>query len=243
MSIGKAANDNMPPVKFRRPEQLGPWLMSSETASESGSRFFFDGIECSKGHVARKTLDGRCTDCASERSRKAYWANAEDKREKARLAHHENRDANLIRIKEYGQREWDRIRVRRLAYNEINRDHRVEQSRLWYDENKAWAIEYRKERSELYAVHARNRRALIRGNGGTHTEEDIERILQDQKCRCAECGISIKDRATRHVDHIMPISLGGSNDPYNLQILCAFCNLSKGASHPFDFARRQGRLL
>jgi hypothetical protein len=30
-----------------------------------------------------------------------------------------------------------------------------------------------------------------------------------------------------HIDHIRPVSLGGSNDPSNLQLLCARCNLSK----------------
>ncbi|MGO9838526.1 MAG: HNH endonuclease [Polyangiaceae bacterium] len=32
-----------------------------------------------------------------------------------------------------------------------------------------------------------------------------------------------------HVDHIVPLDLGGTNDPTNLQLLCAACNLVKGA--------------
>jgi hypothetical protein len=30
-----------------------------------------------------------------------------------------------------------------------------------------------------------------------------------------------------HIDHVRPVSLGGSDDPSNLQLLCARCNLSK----------------
>ena len=32
-----------------------------------------------------------------------------------------------------------------------------------------------------------------------------------------------------HIDHIEPVAHGGSNDPENLTVACAPCNLSKGA--------------
>lgn len=32
-----------------------------------------------------------------------------------------------------------------------------------------------------------------------------------------------------HIDHIDPVALGGSNEPENLTVACARCNLSKGA--------------
>jgi len=78
---------------------------------------------------------------------------------------------------------------------------------------------------------------------GVHKPEDITEILKRQKFKCAECGVSVKDKKNRHVDHIMPLALGGSNWPTNLQILCPPCNLSKSAKHPIDFAQRKGRLL
>jgi len=40
-----------------------------------------------------------------------------------------------------------------------------------------------------------------------------------------------------HVDHIKPLSKGGDNAPWNLQILCRDCNFIK-ASHEFE-ARKQ----
>lgn len=47
-----------------------------------------------------------------------------------------------------------------------------------------------------------------------------------EKCnnKCANCGSEID----LHIDHITPLSLNGSNELENLQILCKECNLSKG---------------
>ncbi|WP_083222519.1 DUF1376 domain-containing protein [Ensifer sp. LC163] len=44
--------------------------------------------------------------------------------------------------------------------------------------------------------------------------------------RCRYCGTT---EGPFHVDHILPVALGGSNDPENLTVACRDCNLSKGA--------------
>jgi 5-methylcytosine-specific restriction endonuclease McrA len=43
---------------------------------------------------------------------------------------------------------------------------------------------------------------------------------------------------TYHVDHVVPISKGGSNDPSNLVVACAPCNLRKNDKLPHEFAGR-----
>ena len=57
-------------------------------------------------------------------------------------------------------------------------------------------------------------------------------LVYRDKGRCAIClcdisGIMVtgKDYA---IDHMVPINLGGTNDPTNLQLLCEGCNSSKG---------------
>lgn len=45
--------------------------------------------------------------------------------------------------------------------------------------------------------------------------------------RCQICGATVEDGAKLHVDHILPVSKGGTNDIRNLQILCEKCNLGK----------------
>ena len=46
--------------------------------------------------------------------------------------------------------------------------------------------------------------------------------------RCAICHRTQKEAgATHQIDHILPYSLGGTDEIYNLQLLCQDCNLKK----------------
>jgi len=49
-------------------------------------------------------------------------------------------------------------------------------------------------------------------------------LIKRDGARCINCG-ETKDL---HIDHCVPMAAGGSDNPYNLQILCRACNLSKG---------------
>ena len=64
-------------------------------------------------------------------------------------------------------------------------------------------------------------------------------LFDSQLGRCANpyCGVSLKDGC--HVDHIMPVALGGDNDLRNLQFLCPDCNFRKNKLHPEDWERQE----
>lgn len=53
-------------------------------------------------------------------------------------------------------------------------------------------------------------------------------ILRRNGFRCGYCGHGPGDGATLHVDHIMPVSRGGTNHPDNLIAACFDCNIGKG---------------
>lgn len=60
------------------------------------------------------------------------------------------------------------------------------------------------------------------------------KVLARDSYRCRHCGISTALGAVLHVDHIIPISKGGTSNPGNLQTLCQDCNLGKSNRLPSD---------
>jgi 5-methylcytosine-specific restriction endonuclease McrA len=51
-------------------------------------------------------------------------------------------------------------------------------------------------------------------------------VMERDKYRCSLCGTSNLDMQL-HVDHIIPVDMGGSDELDNLTTLCKDCNLSK----------------
>lgn len=55
-------------------------------------------------------------------------------------------------------------------------------------------------------------------------------VLLKAKFRCQCCGVSAS-QARLEIDHIKPVSKGGTNAAKNLQVLCMKCNRGKAAKH------------
>ena len=89
--------------------------------------------------------------------------------------------------------------------------------------------------------HRDNRRAAKKGAPGRIAKGRVEQLLRLQRGRCPVC--KKKFGRTYHLDHIYPLSRGGEHHALNIQLLCASCNLSKGANDPLVFMRRRGFLL
>jgi hypothetical protein len=58
------------------------------------------------------------------------------------------------------------------------------------------------------------------------------RIMDRDGRRCRVCGRGAPryGKLTLHVDHIVPVSRGGTNDDENLRVLCSECNLGRSDS-------------
>ena len=195
--------------------------MTRAEARAQGLKRYFTGQPCARGHVAERFVAGnKCHSCAAEDT--AKWRSNNQELWKA-----SNRAS-----KQRHQRKYNALQ--REAYKADPEPFR-----------QAWARYY--ERAKPYhlaraseAGHAR--RAIEKGCGGRHTASDLRNILKAQGHRCGYCRCDLR-KTEKNIDHIVPLARGGSNDRTNLQYLCAFCNKSKGAKDPIDFARERGLLV
>jgi len=103
------------------------------------------------------------------------------------------------------------------------------------ESNRKWAVSH----PEKVAQRGRNRRARELGAEGHHTPADVTRIFDQQIGKCAGCGAAITKtgKGKYHIDHVMPLCRGGSNNPDNLQLLCPPCNHRKNDKHPDEWRK------
>lgn len=206
-------------------------VISREDARALGLKRYFTGVPCVKGHVSeRRTLSGVCVEC------KRIWVEKYFARPGAKERHKVAVDARYQRHKED-------VNARAIAWRKRNPEKARVSNRkaVKSDNHKKATIRWRKNHPDMVRASDRTKRAKRKKAEGRHTAEDVLNILRQQKYRCANCAVSVKDRY--HVDHVMPLVKGGSNWPDNLQILCPTCNNKKHSKDPIQWANENGRLL
>lgn len=102
------------------------------------------------------------------------------------------------------------------------------------EEAVATTRQWRKDHPGAQRALKHHRRARKLAAPGTHTAADVAAQYKRQKGRCYWC--KAKTGISYHIDHVIPLALGGSDGPENIVIACPHCNCSKSAEHPMDFA-------
>ena len=223
----------------------GP-VVTRDEAKAAGVKRYFSARPCSKGHIAERYVStNQCLPClkgwtSSWLQENADWVKARSQRYVGRY-----KDT---------QRAWiERNKEARSAYNRAfaKRYAKLYPERVaancarWWARHPEMLQTYKKkyvaENPSYYAVARAKRKARKQSVDGAFSSKDVASLLKKQKGKCASCfHITIKKY---HVDHKMPLCLGGSNGPENIQILCPTCNMRKGGRHPDVWARKNGRLL
>lgn len=232
----------------------GPVVTRAE-ALAAGMPRFFTGMPCRRQHVSqRMTKNEGCYHCAAEwkaanrdrlnaaerearvrepeayRARIARYVSSEKGQEKRRAYYQANAETIRQRTREWAGQNPDLARENRQAWYFANKEAAKQRTRDWNAAN-----------PEAARARSRNYRARQHAAEGCHSAADVAELFAKQGGRCIYCRKRLGD--SYHVDHIQPLSKGGSNWPSNLQLACAACNNRKRATDPIAFAQRLGRLL
>lgn len=232
-------------------------IISRKEAREKGMSLFFTGRACKNGHIEkRRVSNSNCLLCEKKQNHDYYYENIEYHKERSRRWREENpdkiaqqRERASIRRASLSSQKPKRIKTcpKELDRRRYIRDKekRLAQGKEYYERNKdrikIYKAKWHAENQEKVRASRWRRKSLKKQADGWFTGKDIERLFQAQKGKCIECKICIK--GGYDIDHIMPLYLGGSNYPSNLQLLCSKCNRKKSYKDPIEWANENGRLL
>ena len=179
----------------------------------------------------RRSKDGRgsyCRPCANENARKARARHPET----ARNYYRANRERILQTQRKYLQSPEGRAtrRANQDAYNEANIELVREWKTAWRKRNPNYHGDWEAANRELARAYKRKAEGKRRARKKQAFVEDVcpKQVFERDKGICGICGSPV-DPSDWHLDHIVPLALGGPHSEANVQVSHPRCNLSKGS--------------
>lgn len=127
----------------------------------------------------------------------------------------------------------------------ISRDNWLK-TKIGKDTIKRLRVSYRKRHPEKVKARSKKgkaKRRMVEANAeGNHTTQDIIELFNEQNGQCAYCGIRLfwEIKGDIHLEHIIPLSRGGTNWPDNLCLSCKNCNEEKSTKTAIEWQAVRG---
>jgi 5-methylcytosine-specific restriction endonuclease McrA len=198
------------------------WVENNREKSRAAKRAYYANTSDKQKKTQKKIREKKKEQYKSARSAR-HNANPEIRREIDARYYRKNRERILSYLNGYREENKKLISAAGRIYREKNLDKIRARMKEYYQNNK-----------EIYYAAVHRRKARLANCEGSFTYDDVRALLIAQEFKCVYCKADIIKKYT--VDHIMPISKGGSNWPSNLQMLCKSCNCKKKDKLPEEFS-------
>ena len=214
-------------------------------AKEYGGVYYFTGKPCKHNHISKRlSSNGSCVDCNSEYLARVQKNNPERLREHCRQ--YRLRNPEYFRIKDSTKLKKEsplakKNRLKRsskyyqknkIELDKKNKLYRINEKINNPEAEKIRTKKYRQNHPERIRDLMRKRRAI---KNGVISDNIVSiDIFKRDNWKCKICGIAlnkhgkIPDKDTPTIDHIVPLSKGGSHTYDNVQTVCYICNCKKG---------------
>lgn len=165
----------------------------------------------------------------------AEWATEGDHRAELAAKAKQRRESNPEKVREINRasrrRHRDEANQRTADWKRKNPDRVKAHHRANYERH-----------PETHAKAALNRKLRMRAAG-----DDFDRVrdLYELSVRhgtlCGYCERALLGKGDRHLDHVIPVKLGGPNTLENTVLACAKCNHEKSDRDPVEWLQATGR--
>ena len=181
-----------------------------------------------------------CPKCQTETERKKNGSCKPCAKTSSAVYRTTNREKVNAQIYAWNANNREKVNARTAAWKAANPEKVKAYAANNSEKIKAQAVAWLRANPESVRIRYQNRRAQ-KNVSGTLSKGLAKKLFQLQKGKCPCCQQPLGDNY--HLDHIVPLALGGSNTDDNIQLLRATCNHQKHAKHPIDFMQSKGFLL
>ena len=178
-----------------------------------------------------------CKSCKSAYDKKRREEKREDINKKAKEAY----KANIEKRREMNRNSYYKHVEKRKEAAKEYRENNKEKYKKYFSQH-----HQDKKEDETYIMKRKlrkheHRQKQFNTADGTITVEELKNLKLRQNDQCGYCGtiLSQLPETNVHLDHIVPLSLGGAHTISNVVFACSACNLSKNNTHPDIFGYPQ----
>ena len=196
-----------------------PSVISRRDAFDQGLTFYFTGKPCPKGHVdKRRVLNYACCTCEAKKANAYYHANAEVVSQKYKARYLANKESYNAARKQWKLNNAEHVATYMKNWRTSNQASVATSKKAWVNANRG---------KKNYLLSKRHAAKLDRTPTWLTEEHEwfMEEIYSLAALRTKMTGVDW------HVDHIVPlqgITVSGLHVPWNLQVITATENMSKG---------------